>query len=259
MTLQRGMRVLLARWYVTIPGLLMSLAMAGIVLILVPPMYTSSGVAILVQAKQVGANATNPLLNFDASLSTTSSILVQSLSSPGLANQINRSSGDSFTVKNSSSNGNDPGSQPFIYVTTQSPTAEQSVEMVDLVLGFARQDLLDRQQGLRVLPGRYIKLVNVVSGTPPRRVLGRQLVAPGAVAILSIVVTIAVALLGETLAAARRQRSASQSAEERFADKAAGWSYPITGSATVVGSRHSIASNGAAKQIGPGAGTSSGH
>jgi hypothetical protein len=64
-TLSKTMRVLLVRWYITAPGLLLSLAIAGVAFSLVPPQYRSDGTAVLVQLKPPGLNSANPLLTFD--------------------------------------------------------------------------------------------------------------------------------------------------------------------------------------------------
>src|SRR5882672_5861306 len=88
MTLRSLVRTLIVKWYVMIPGLLLSLAMAGVTFSVVAPTYSSSGVAVLVQPKQQGGNSTNPLLNFDPSLNTTASIMIQSLNSPVIAPRV---------------------------------------------------------------------------------------------------------------------------------------------------------------------------
>ena len=60
MTLRQMTRTLLAKWHLTIPGVLLSLTMAAVVFNLVPPLYESDGVAVLVQSGAVLDLAAHP-------------------------------------------------------------------------------------------------------------------------------------------------------------------------------------------------------
>jgi len=181
---------------------------AGVAFSLVPPVYMSSGAALLVQSRQPGLNPTNsssnPLLNFDTSLSTTSSMLIKTMSTADVLAEVEDSGEGSFTVKNVDVTATSPNEQPFIYVTSRSPTRELSVAMVNRVLDMAREELVDQQRALRVLPTRFIKLQPVVNPTKPKLVLGPPALVGGVALILGIVVTISVALLRERSAVRRR-------------------------------------------------------
>jgi len=193
-----------------------SLAVAGVAFSLVPPVYMSSGAAMLVQSRQPGLNPTNsssnPLLNFDASLNTTSSMLIKAMSTADVAPQVEAAGDGSFTVKNVDVTATSPSEQPFLYVTSRSPTPELSVAMVNRVLDMAREELVDQQRALRVLPTRFIKLQPVVNPTKPKLALGPPALVGGVALILGIAITISVALLRER-SAVRRQISASPAAE----------------------------------------------
>jgi len=207
-TLSGVIQVLRARWFTTIAGFMFSLAVAGVAFSLVPPVYMSSGAALLVQSRQPGLNPTNsssnPLLNFDTSLSTTSSMLIKTMSTADVLAEVEDSGEGSFTVKNVDVTATSPNEQPFIYVTSRSPTRELSVAMVNRVLDMAREELVDQQRALRVLPTRFIKLQPVVNPTKPKLVLGPPALVGGVALILGIVVTISVALLRERSAVRRR-------------------------------------------------------
>jgi capsular polysaccharide biosynthesis protein len=230
MTLWSATRVLLVKWYVTMPGLLLSLIAAAITFSLMPPVYTSSGAAILVQSKQPGSNLANPLLSFESSLSTTAAILIQGLNSPAVAPGILLSAGDSYTVK-STGDGvttGDPSVQPFIYVKTQSRTADASVVMVDRLLDMASQDLSDRQRDMHILPRNYVKLDYVVNAAPAKRVLSAQFAASQAVLWLGIIITIALVLLREKFLSGRHG-TPTPSVEEDSQQQLSDWSVsPVT-------------------------------
>jgi len=76
----------------------------------------------------------------------------------------------------------------------------------------ARQELVNQQRDLRVLPTRYIKLQPVVYPTKPKLVLGRPALVGGVALMLGIVITISVALLRER-SVVRGRMSASPAAE----------------------------------------------
>jgi capsular polysaccharide biosynthesis protein len=217
MTLRNALRVLLVRWYITIPGILLSLALAAVTFVLAPPQYSSSGVAVLVQPKQSGKDpTTNPFLDFDSSLSTTALIIVQALDTPEAAAQIGLSpGGDSYTVKDVGTiDVGDQVVQPFIYIKSQASTAQASADIVNQVVEMGRQDLLDRQKSMRVLPQNYIKLDNVVDTTPPKPVLVVALAATGAVLLLGLIATFGLALLAQRAAASRRARREAAAAAD---------------------------------------------
>ena len=212
MTFASTFRVLLARWYITIPGLLLSLALAGLTFLAVPPQYSSNAVAVLVQPKLHGKDpTTNPFLTFDSSLSTTALIIVQALDTPETAASIGLSpGGDSYTVKDVGTiDVGDQVVQPFIYIKSQASTEQAAVDIVNNVLDLASQDLLDRQKDNKVLPQNLIKLNDVVGTSPPKPVLGIALAAAGGALLLVLLATTLLAFRADKAAAKRRARAAS--------------------------------------------------
>jgi hypothetical protein len=181
---------------------------AGITFTLIPPQYTSSGIAVLVQPKQPGVHTYNPLLNFNSSLNTTAMITVQALNTPEAAIELGLTPGeDSVTVKNVDSTNASAG-QPFIYVTAQSSISAKSADIVVNVLDRARQELAGRQSGLHVPSQDVIRLENVVDATAPEVVPGVPLAVAGVALMLGLTVTIFAACAWDRWIAARRRRSA---------------------------------------------------
>jgi hypothetical protein len=218
MTLRNTFRVLLLKWYITIPGLLLSLALAGATFVLAPPQYSSNAIAVLVQPKLTGRDApvnANPLLNFDNSLSTTALILVQALDTPEAAASIGLyPGGDSYTIKDVGDvQVGDQIVQPFIYIKSEASTPDGAAAIVDGVLGMAAQDLQDRQRSLKVLQQNYVKLDDVVPPSPPQPVLGIALGATGAALILGLIATWGCAMWSERRSERRRAHRESEAAE----------------------------------------------
>jgi hypothetical protein len=207
MTFGSTFRVLLARWYITIPGLLLSLALAGLTFLAVPPQFSSNAVAVLVQPKLHGKDpTTNPFLTFDSSLSTTALIIVQALDTPETAASIGLSpGGDSYTVKDVGTiDVGDQVVQPFIYIKSQASTEQAAVDIVNNVLDLASQDLLGRQKDNKVLPQNLIKLNDVVGTSPAKPVLGIALAAAGGALLLVLLATTLLAFRADKAAAKRR-------------------------------------------------------
>jgi capsular polysaccharide biosynthesis protein len=209
MTLSSTVRTLLRRWCITVPGLMLSLAIAGITFILIPPHYTSSGIAVLVQPNRPESLTTdNPLLAFDESVDTSALMLAESLNTPAVGYDLGLTPGrDTFTVKNVGSADTGGGiDQPFIYVTAQSSTPEKTAGIVADVMDLARQELADRQAALHVTQRNEISLENVVYPTTPKLAPDMSLAAAGAALTLGIIMTIIVAYVRDGALAGRRRR-----------------------------------------------------
>jgi capsular polysaccharide biosynthesis protein len=209
MTSSNTARVLLVRWRITVPGLILSLAVAAVAFGLVPARYTSGGTAVLVQPKQPGStSSTNPLLTFDPSLNTTAMIVVQVLNAPQVATELGLNPDeDSFTVKNAGSVAVTDGvEQPFISITAQSLEPARSQDIVDRVMAKAQQELTDRQNALRVSERSSIIMESVVDATPPKPVLGVPLAASAVSFLLGTAVTTIIAIGWDRRLARRRRR-----------------------------------------------------
>jgi hypothetical protein len=210
MTLSSTVRTLLRRWYITVPGLVLSLAVAGITFSLIPPHYTSSGIAVLVQPKRPESLTTaNPLLAFNESVDTSALMLAEALNTPAVGYDLGLTAGtDTFTVKNVGSADVGGGiAQPFLYVTAQSSTPEKTADIVLDVMNMARRELTDRQAALHVTRQNEISLESVVDVTTPKLAQGVSLAAAGAALALGIVVTIIVVYVLDGVLAGRRRRS----------------------------------------------------
>lgn len=200
MTLRGTVRILLSHWFLVCAGLLLTVLFGGVVFTLAPMQYTSSGLAVLVQPRLTERGPyTNPLLNFDSSLSTTALVIVQSLGTPGAAAQAGvLPRGESYTVEQA---GTDVGGtsgqvvQPFISVKAKASTAQRSTEIVDSVLGLARQELIEQQQNLRVLPQKFIRLQDLGYMSTPSPVIALKGAATGGELLLGLCLTVASVLL----------------------------------------------------------------
>jgi capsular polysaccharide biosynthesis protein len=207
------MRILIHRWYLTLPGLLLAVAIAGVTFCIVPPQYTSSGIAMLVPPKSdPGQNSANPLLNFNPSLNLTALVMAQALDTPATAAELGLVEGrDSFTVKNMDENDIDrKAGQPVLYVTARSSSPDRSVSIVTSVFNKARQELSEKQSGLHVSTRNGINLVSVIDATPPRLVPGVRLIMSGISLILALLVLSILVLAFDRIILLRRLRDTEQ-------------------------------------------------
>jgi capsular polysaccharide biosynthesis protein len=208
MTLPNVVRVLIARSYLVVAGVLVSSILAAMAFALIPPQYTSSGTAVLVQPKRPGLSV-NPLLAFDPSLNTTTLIVVQALSAPMVAAELGLAPGrDTFTVKNGGSVAVSDGvEQPFISVTSQSSNPVMSASIISRVMDRAKQDLSERQENLHVTTRNTIGISSVVAPTPPKPVRGQPLAVMGATFLSGLLLTVLMVLGWDRLATRRIHRA----------------------------------------------------
>ncbi len=209
MSLSSVLRAALRRWYITVPGVLLSLVLASTVFSSLPPKYTSSGIAVLVRQNNPSvANAINPALGSDGTFTTTTLTLVQALDTPAVRTELGLREGvDNFTISNVGKSTAVAGADhPFLYITTQSSSPEKSTEIVADVMGVARQKLGELQNGFHVRPQNQIKVESVVDATPPKEVMNILFAVAGAVLVLGIVVTCIVAFAWDALIVTRERR-----------------------------------------------------
>src|SRR3954454_25074977 len=121
----QSVKVLVRRWYITVPAFFVTLGMAAGGFLLMPIQYQSGAVLVLTTPLNGGtlprdANhpnpVTNPLMNFDRSLALTASIVIQEMNTSETAQDLGIVPGGviHYEVNNGSSNPELLESGPFI-------------------------------------------------------------------------------------------------------------------------------------------------
>jgi hypothetical protein len=219
--------LLLARWYVTVMGILLSLVLAAVAFSYFPVQYSSSATAVLVPPKLRGIN---PMLGFDAGVSTTALVLVQALDSPEVADKLGilpaasatlHPGQDTYTVTNDGSVDlrDDGVDRPFFTITAQSLTPERSEGIVAQVLDEARVQLDDRQASMHVSKASSLGVQTVAGPTPADVVLTTSLKAVGIALVLGLSGTVVAACAVERTAR-RRQPGTDSKVSERVGHQA---------------------------------------
>jgi capsular polysaccharide biosynthesis protein len=209
------LRVTLRRWYIAVPGLLISLVIACTVFSSMPPKYTSSGIAVLVrQNNPTPASSINPALGNDGGFTTATMTLVQALDTPAVKAELGLREGvDDFTISNvGKSAAAAGGDHPFLYIATRSSSPQKSAEIVAAVIAVARQKLAELQNDFHVRPQNQIRVESVVDATPPKAVMNMVFAVTGAALILGIVTTCIVASAWDRIIVARERRQGHRSA-----------------------------------------------
>lgn len=206
-------RILLRRWYVAIPVFGLTLLAASAVYTSVPTRYESTGTLVLV-APPGGASIgteepadrtrTNPLLAFDGSLTTTAQILIQSMGSKEVQEELGLpGTEDAYKVGNGLLDG------PFVVVVAESARDQRSQEIATAVLERTRRELDQRQTDLGAPAPTFISAAQVVPPSPPEPKIGGKVRAAGVALVLGFTASLGAAYALESLLLARRKRRAS--------------------------------------------------
>jgi hypothetical protein len=202
--------VLLKRWYISVPVFVISLGLAGAVFVAVPTQYESTGTLVLTAPTSGGvtsvnpATATgpgNPLLDFEGSLTITTQLLIQSLSSPTVQNQIAAQGGVSTFQAGDGLTGG-----PFVVIIADADSTKQAERTVTLALQYAESELNARQKNLNAPPTTYIGTQIVVAPTPATTKIGSKVKAGGVTLALGLVLSLAAAFAIESMMNNRRRR-----------------------------------------------------
>lgn len=203
--------VLLRRWYVSVPVLVVSLVLGGGVFLKTPTQYEATGTMVLT-APTAGSNVAidpskatgpgNPLLDFEGSLTITTQLLIQSLSSPAVQQQIATEGGASTFQAGDGETGG-----PFVVIIADGKSPAQAELTVNLALKYAQNELDARQKNLNAPPSTFIGTQSVVSPTTATTKISGKLKTGGIALVGGIVLSLAVAYGIESWSSRRRRRA----------------------------------------------------
>jgi membrane protein implicated in regulation of membrane protease activity len=218
---------LLRRRYVGPPVLLLAIVAAAVTYMLVPTHYVSR--AFMVLATPAGGGTlsldpskptglTNPLLNFNDGLKTTTGILMQAVNTPeemealgaGPKTQTTVVINDGSTspdLLSSSQNG------PFIYIEGDSTTPAMASGVVLKAQQKIRAELVSRQEALNAPKSTFLTMVDVIAPTTPVSKMTTKLQLTGVAAVLVLVLGLGGAYARERLRESRRLRAPDNVAE----------------------------------------------
>ncbi len=209
--------VVLRRWYVAVPVLLLSLGSANSLYDSVPVYYSSTSVMVLTTPIRggtffAGPNAptsiTNPMLNFAAGLNISGTILVQALNSPAVVERLTASVGPGtrYQVTNGSTNPELNFSSPFLYIQGNGTSEAKARDIVVRVAQHIRDELATEQQALGAPPTTHITVTEFVPPTTPQLQRGGKSRALIAALMISVIASLTATFGAESIVEARRRR-----------------------------------------------------
>lgn len=207
-----AIRLLLRRWYVVVPTMLVSAALAAVTFFSIPTSYQSNGVMVLTSpaagpsfsalVKPEDVPRVNPLLAFDSSLSTTAQIVIQVLRDPATAADIGI--GEDSDLKFDVNTGDLPG--PFIFVEVTGSSAQQVRDTVGRILDRAQSELASRQRALDAPEQTFITAQMLVQPTEPTPLIGGKARFTAAALLLGGILTLTAPFAFESITARRSGR-----------------------------------------------------
>ncbi|MFN2557379.1 MAG: hypothetical protein ABR592_11040 [Nitriliruptorales bacterium] len=198
------LRVLLRRWDVVLPGVVLTLLTVVAAGGSVAPEYEAEGSVLLLgpstaTSSQGGAVAVNPYLNIPSSLDSTAVILAETLRSEQVMRELaDLGANADYEIEPTEKT-------PILTVTAKGSSMEQVLHTSQLVMQRAQDDLAARQQAAGAPQETFIRsqVLRPPRGTVHSGSKPRVMAAVGAV---GIGLTIMLAFAVETLAGWRRQR-----------------------------------------------------
>jgi hypothetical protein len=209
--------VYIRRWYLALPALLLSFAVAGAAYETIPTHYVSVSVLVLTTSTNGGtlpdnpqeqATRINPLLSYGQGLSMSAAILIQTLGSPETAAKVGAPVGGDtkYTISNGSTNPELLDSGPFVYVQADSPSPQTAQNLVLALSHEATVLLAERQRQLDAPPQTYVSVREVVPATTAQPQHESKLRAAAAALAIGFIMSLTAAFGGESFAQARRAR-----------------------------------------------------
>jgi hypothetical protein len=205
--------VLLRRWYVAVPVFGVSLLIAGGVFLKTPTQYESTGTIVLTAPTAGAVTALNPaqasgpgnpLLDFQGSLTITTQLLIQSLSSPSVGQQIAQEGGATSTYQ--AGDGNTGG--PFVVIVATANSPQEAELTVSLALKYAQDELNARQKNLNAPPSTYIGTQSVVSPTQATTKITNKVKDGGIALVVGLILSVAAAYGVDSWTSRRRRKRA---------------------------------------------------
>jgi hypothetical protein len=210
---------LIRRKGVIIPAVLVAVALGALAYSGTPTVYESSTTMVMTTTQYGGSESrdptkptelTNPMLNFNDSLRTTSTILIQAMNTPEVFKQLGVTRGTTQLIINDGRTNPDllGSNGPFLYIEGSSTSPEDAHRVVVNAQKLMEQKLIEWQKGLNAPEKTYVSLVDVVSPTAAKA-SGGQATKMGLMAFLfGFVLCLGIAYFGHQVRARRSARAA---------------------------------------------------
>lgn len=201
-------RTLRRRWYVVLPGLLVTLLAAGMAMKVVSPQYQATGSMVLTSPPIVGDGAdpnqrTNPYLNFSAPLGATAEIVSSSVNSDQT----------STTLKSKGAQGSylvavDPNSDaPLITIEATASDPSQALNTMRLVVTAIRGRLQQIQATADAPANQYIHAQAVTTSPTAPAIHGSLIRVLAVVVLVGLLASCGGAVVAEAVSRGRERKA----------------------------------------------------
>lgn len=186
--LAEAFRVILRRWRVAVPVLVLTLIAIAVVEVWWPTKYQSTAELSLIESRNLAdqpGNGNNPYVA-TSDLSTLAGILIANLSSDQDARQLaalGMTNGFTAEVPNFTTN-------PFVALTVTGPNSRTVRNSMPIVIGFAQQRLQQLQESgnARIPKAALIQAIVISPAGTPQAILKRKIELLAGVAVAGLVV-----------------------------------------------------------------------
>jgi hypothetical protein len=213
---------LLRRKRVIIPAVLFAALLGVTTYMGTPVTYSSHSTMVLTTTEFGGSESqdpasptelTNPMLNFNDSLKTTSAILIEAMNTLDTAKTLGVAGPTKMVINDGRTNPDLLGlNGPFLYVVGESTSPDEAKRIVVQAQQLMREKLRTWQNALRAPEKTYVSLVDVVPPTTPAPARARATKLGGAAAIAGFLLMIGIAYLGQRRRARRQAKTAAAAA-----------------------------------------------
>jgi hypothetical protein len=214
---------LLRRPKVMVPTVLVALTLGALAFMGTPVTYVSSTTMVVTTTEYGGSQSldpdeptplTNPILNFNSSLSTTSGILIQSITTKEALAELGAKGGATRLVVNDGrTNPELLGLDgPFLYVEGRSVSKDEARRVVVDAQQMLRTKLNEFQKDLKAPENTYVSLIDVVSPTAPEVDASRPIRMGGVTFVLGFLLCFGIAYLRHARRARKQARAAAAAA-----------------------------------------------
>jgi hypothetical protein len=208
---------LVRRKGVIIPAALVALALGAVAYLGTPNTYVSSTTMVLTTTQYGGSESqdptkptdlTNPMLNFNESLRTTSAILIEAMNTKGVKEQLGAAGPTTLVVNDGRTNPDLIGlNGPFLYIVGQSTSSDDAERVVAEAQTLMREKLHEWQRELNAPEKTYVSLVDVVPPTTPEAGRGKATKLGLMAFIFGFLLSMGIGYFGIQVRARRRTRA----------------------------------------------------
>lgn len=204
-------RVLRRRWYVAIPGLLITILAAGAVLRFYPPSLQATGSVVFVsppvstdESSPSGTSRSNPYLNFGSPLGATAEVVSSAVNSDQVAKELKAEG-----MTGSYQVGVDPNSSaPVVSVEATARTNAEAMAMMRAVVLKIRDRLAQIQADAGAPRNQYITAQSVTAAPKAVPVHGSLIRALALLAIFGVLASCGASVIVEGVSRGRERKRA---------------------------------------------------